>query len=88
TRWVIDTARNGNGGYVTPGVPSSGHVGFCNPPGRKLGVTSRAGTGGAEYLLWIKNPGDSDGNSPQCPAGSPPAGAFSPDLAEALIDGS
>ncbi|GAA3019421.1 glycoside hydrolase family 6 protein [Streptomyces fulvorobeus] len=87
SRWVIDTARNGNGSYVTPGVPSSGHVGFCNPTGRKLGVTSRAGTGGAEYLLWIKNPGDSDGNSAQCPAGSPPAGAFSPNLAEALIDG-
>lgn len=87
TRWVVDTARNGNGGYVTPGVPSSGHVGFCNPPGRRLGVTSRAGTGGAEYLLWIKNPGDSDGNSAQCPTGSPPAGSFSPDLAEALVDG-
>lgn len=88
SRWVVDTARNGNGAYVTPGVPSSGHVGFCNPPGRKLGVTSRAGTGGAEYLLWIKNPGDSDGNTPLCPAGSPPAGSFSPDLAEALINGS
>ncbi|GGT85295.1 glycoside hydrolase family 6 protein [Streptomyces lateritius] len=86
-RWVVDTARNGNGAYVTPGVPSSGHVGFCNPAGRKLGVTSRAGTGGAEYLLWIKNPGDSDGDSAECPAGSPPAGSFSPDLADALIDG-
>ncbi|MGW0561620.1 glycoside hydrolase family 6 protein [Streptomyces sp. NPDC003016] len=87
TRWVVDTARNGNGAYATPGVPSSGHVGFCNPAGRKLGVTSRAGTGGAEYLLWIKNPGDSDGDSAQCPVGSPPAGSFSPDLADALIDG-
>lgn len=86
-RWVVDTARNGNGAYVVPGDPSSGHVGFCNPAGRKLGVTSRAGTGGAEYLLWIKNPGDSDGDSAECPAGSPPAGTFSPDLADALIDG-
>ncbi|MEU2391518.1 glycoside hydrolase family 6 protein [Streptomyces sp. NPDC007369] len=88
SRWVVDTARNGNGGYVVPGSPSSGHVGFCNPPKRKLGATSRAGSaGGAEYQLWIKNPGDSDGNSSQCPAGSPPAGTFSPVLAEALIDG-
>ncbi|CAM5519949.1 glycoside hydrolase family 6 protein [Streptomyces aurantiogriseus] len=87
-RWVVDTARNGNGGYVVPGVPSSGHVGFCNPAGRKLGVTSRAGEGGAEYLLWIKNPGDSDGDDPsKCPVGSPRAGQFSPELAEALIDG-
>ncbi|MEU7136613.1 glycoside hydrolase family 6 protein [Streptomyces sp. NPDC046261] len=86
-RWVVDTARNGNGAYVVPGSPASGHVGFCNPPKRKLGVTSRAGTTGAEYLLWIKNPGDSDGDSAQCPAGSPPAGTFSPTLAEALIDG-
>jgi endoglucanase len=88
SRWVVDTARNGNGGWVVPGSPDSGHVGFCNPPQRKLGVTSRAGSaGGAEYQLWIKNPGDSDGDSAQCPAGSPPAGRFSPDLAEALIDG-
>lgn len=88
-QWVVDTARNGNGGYVVPGSPSSGHVGFCNPADRKLGVTSRAGEGGAEYLLWIKNPGDSDGDDPaKCPADSPPAGRFSPVLAEALIDGS
>ncbi|MEU6944874.1 glycoside hydrolase family 6 protein [Streptomyces sp. NPDC046316] len=86
-RWVVDTARNGNGAYVTPGDPESGHVGFCNPPGRKLGVTSRAGEGGAEYLLWIKNPGDSDGDSAACPPGSPPAGSFSPDLADALVEG-
>ncbi|UUU31841.1 glycoside hydrolase family 6 protein [Streptomyces sp. CA-210063] len=87
-QWVVDTARNGNGGYVVPGSPISGHVGFCNPADRKLGVTSRAGEGGAEYLLWIKNPGDSDGDDPaNCPAGSPPAGRFSPALAEALIDG-
>ncbi|MEV4945594.1 glycoside hydrolase family 6 protein [Streptomyces sp. NPDC053755] len=86
--WVVDTSRNGNGGYVTPGDPASGHVGFCNPAGRRLGVPSQAGTGGADHLLWIKNPGDSDGDSAQCPAGSPPAGVFSPDLAQALIDGS
>ncbi|MEV1066924.1 glycoside hydrolase family 6 protein [Streptomyces sp. NPDC050263] len=87
-RWVVDTSRNGNGGYVIPGAPSSGHVGFCNPAGRRLGATSRAGEGGAEYLLWIKNPGDSDGDDPaHCPTGSPSAGRFSPELAEALIDG-
>ncbi|MFJ8666449.1 glycoside hydrolase family 6 protein [Streptomyces sp. NPDC093600] len=86
--WVVDTSRNGNGGYVTPGDPASGHVGFCNPPQRKLGVPSQAGTGGADYLLWIKHPGDSDGDSAECPAGSPAAGVFSPALADALIDGS
>ncbi|MEV6180298.1 glycoside hydrolase family 6 protein [Streptomyces sp. NPDC052015] len=87
--WVVDTSRNGNGAYVVPGSPASGHVGFCNPPRRKLGVTSRAGSpGGADYQLWIKNPGDSDGDSAQCPAGSPAAGRFSPELAEALVDGS
>ncbi|MFI6033611.1 glycoside hydrolase family 6 protein [Streptomyces sp. NPDC051315] len=89
SRWVVDTSRNGNGGHVVPGSPDSGHVGFCNPAGRRLGVTSRAGSpGGAEYQLWIKNPGDSDGDSAQCPANSPAAGSFSPELAEALIDGS
>ncbi|WP_160161869.1 glycoside hydrolase family 6 protein [Embleya hyalina] len=75
--YLIDTSRNGNG--RANGV-------WCNPAGSKLGKPSRAGTGGAEYELWIKVPGDSDG-----PCGIAPgvaAGTFDPNLATRLIDGS
>ena len=44
-----------------------------------------AGAEGADALLWIKVPGDSDG--PCGIGGGIPAGRFSPDLAMALING-
>ncbi|PTL80865.1 endoglucanase [Vitiosangium sp. GDMCC 1.1324] len=72
--FAVDTSRNGNG--------ANGE--WCNPAGRKLGTPSQTG-GGAELLLWVKVPGDSDG-----PCGIAPgvvAGQFSPDLAIRLIDG-
>lgn len=72
--FVVDTSRNANG--------SNGQ--WCNPAGRKLGVTSQVG-GGAEMLLWIKTPGNSDGQCGIAP--NTPAGQFSPDLAIRLIDG-
>lgn len=72
--FVIDTSRNGNG--------SNGE--WCNPAGRRLGAPSQTG-GGAEMLLWVKIPGDSDGNCGIAPG--TPAGQFSPDLAIRLIDG-
>lgn len=74
--FVIDTSRNGNGGK--PGV-------WCNPAGAKLGTAPQAGGSGADYLLWVKIPGESDG-----PCGTGPkvqAGTFSPDLAMRLING-
>lgn len=81
-RFVIDTARNGNGAMDANGQ----HVDYCNPAGRRLGVPSSIGVGGAEYLLWIKYPGDSDGQCGVAPENTP-AGTFSPYLAERLIDG-
>ncbi|WBQ02891.1 glycoside hydrolase family 9 protein [Kribbella sp. CA-293567] len=72
--FVIDTSRNGNG--------SSGV--WCNPAGRKLGSSPQIG-GGAELLLWIKVPGNSDGACGTAP--TVPAGTFSPDLATRLISG-
>ncbi|MEU7854055.1 glycoside hydrolase family 6 protein [Nonomuraea sp. NPDC049141] len=78
-KYVIDTSRNGNG-------PWSGQDSWCNPPGRKLGSAPVKQTTGAEYLFWVKVPGDSDGS---CNLGQGiPAGTFSPDLAMALINGS
>ncbi|MGW0808886.1 glycoside hydrolase family 6 protein [Nonomuraea sp. NPDC002799] len=81
-KYVIDTSRNGNGPY-TDATPQDN---WCNPPNRKLGVAPTRQTSGAEYLLWVKVPGDSDG---QCGIAPPqtPAGTFSPYLAEALING-
>jgi cellulase/cellobiase CelA1 len=72
--FVIDTSRNANGFNGS----------WCNPAGRKLGVTAQAG-GGAELLLWVKTPGVSDGQCGVAP--TVPAGTFSPDLAVRLIDG-
>ncbi|MGC4941961.1 glycoside hydrolase family 9 protein [Kribbella sp. DT2] len=72
--FVVDTSRNGNG--------SNGN--WCNPAGRKLGTPTQLG-GGAEMLLWIKVPGNSDGPCGTAP--STPAGQFNPDLATRLING-
>ncbi|MFJ4880076.1 glycoside hydrolase family 6 protein [Streptomyces sp. NPDC088745] len=80
-RFVVDTSRNGNGAMDDVGQ----HVGYCNPAGRRLGAPSSIGAGGAEYLLWIKVPGDSDG---KCGVGPDiKAGDFSPYLAQRLIEG-
>lgn len=77
--FVIDTSRNGNG----PKLGTDGKYEWCNPAGRKLGATSQVG-GGAEMLLWVKVPGDSDG---RCGIAQVDAGTFSPDIAVRLIDG-
>lgn len=75
-KWVIDTSRNGKG--------SNGE--WCNPAGRQLGTPAQlGGDGGTEMLLWVKIPGDSDGNCGIAPG--TPAGQFSPDIAIRLIDG-
>lgn len=72
--YVIDTSRNGNG-----------HNGeWCNPGGRKLGTPARTG-GGAEMLLWVKVPGDSDGRCGKAPGVD--AGKFDPQLAYDLVYG-
>ena len=72
--FVIDTSRNGNG--------SNGQ--WCNPSGRRIGTPTQKG-GGAEMLLWIKTPGESDGN---CGVGTgSTAGQFLPEVAYKMIYG-
>ncbi|MGW7266534.1 glycoside hydrolase family 6 protein [Streptomyces sp. NPDC054842] len=70
--FVIDTSRNGNGPYT-------GADNWCNPPGRALGTppTERTGDPLADAYLWIKRPGESDG---QC-RGGPAAGQWWPSYA-------
>jgi endoglucanase len=68
---IIDTSRNGAG--------SDGQ--WCNPPGRLVGEPGGAiGDGVVDTNLWIKPPGESDG---EC-NGGPPAGRWWPHAAVEL----
>lgn len=97
--FVIDTSRNGDGPYENgdggppPGEESAaegveaGRAGeaWCNPPGRALGKPPTTDTGDplVDAFLWIKRPGESDG---EC-RGGPPAGQWWPDYALELARG-
>ena len=75
TRFVIDTSRNGDGpnnmaGYASaPYDQPAGVIGtlasgnWCNPPGSGLGLRPTADTGVPllDAYLWVKTPGQSDG---------------------------
>lgn len=76
-KFVIDTSRNGNGSYNGPQQPT-----WCNPPGRALGTPPTRNTGDPRVaaFLWVKEPGDSDG---EC-RGAPKAGEWMPDYALGL----
>ncbi|MFI0501404.1 glycoside hydrolase family 6 protein [Streptomyces albogriseolus] len=73
--FVVDTSRNGNGPY-TGGNPDER---WCNPPGRALGETPTTRTADplVDAYLWIKRPGESDG---EC-KGGPKAGEWWEDYA-------
>ncbi|MEO3978883.1 glycoside hydrolase family 6 protein [Streptomyces sp. CAU 1734] len=79
--FVIDTSRNGNGRY-TGGDPAEN---WCNPPGRALGETPTVKTGDplVDAYLWIKRPGESDGDC----KGGPKAGDWWPEYALGLAGG-
>ena len=79
--FVIDTSRNGNGPY-TGGDPGER---WCNPPGRALGETPTTKTADplVDAYLWIKRPGESDG---EC-KGGPKAGEWWADYALKLAQG-
>ena len=64
--FVIDTSRNGNG-------PAPGDE-WCNPAGRKIGQPPTTNTGEplCDAYLWLKRPGESDG---EC-NGGPRAGVL------------
>lgn len=73
--FVIDTSRNGNGPY-TEGDPKEN---WCNPPGRALGdvPTTKTGDPLVDAYLWVKRPGESDGDC----KGGPKAGDWYPQYA-------
>lgn len=92
--FVIDSSRNGQGPWIPPADhPAGDPQDWCNPPDRGTGArpTAHTGTPLFDAYLWIKIPGQSDG---QCnrwsPAGSPDpvrgkvdpvAGDWFPDMA-------
>jgi endoglucanase len=65
--FVIDTSRNGQGPW-TPTVAYPDAQDWCNPPGRGAGLRPTAATGSTllDAYLWVKIPGESDG---QCTRG-------------------
>lgn len=94
--FVVDTSRNGQG----PWTPEQSHTDpqlWCNPPGRGLGLPPSTNTVHelADAFLWIKIPGESDGEcdrgrdpgvpDPAWGVASPPAGAWFPEQALDLV---
>lgn len=73
THFVIDTSRNGAGPWEPPAGVYPDPQDWCNPPGRGLGIRPTADTGHPllDAYLWIKIPGESDG---ECTRGLGPAG--------------
>jgi endoglucanase len=76
--YVIDTSRNGNG------PAPDGPLNWCNPPGRAVGPAPTTKTIGAhaDAYLWIKHPGESDG---ECGRDDPKSGLFMPQYAVDLV---
>jgi endoglucanase len=95
THFVIDTSRNGQGPWLPPAGAYPDPQDWCNPPDRGLGLGPTADTGHPllDAYLWVKIPGESDGECTRGlgPAGTtvdpewglidPPAGAWFPDMA-------
>ncbi len=73
TRFVVDTSRNGQGPWAPPAGVYPDAQDWCNPPDRGLGPrpTLTPGEALVAAYLWIKIPGESDG---ECTRGLGPAG--------------
>jgi endoglucanase len=69
--FVVDTSRNGQGPWTTS-TAYPDKQDWCNPPGRGLGLrpTTHTGVPLADAYLWIKTPGQSDGQCNRGIAGS------------------
>jgi len=63
THFVIDTSRNGLGPWDAPDGVYSDAQDWCNPPARGIGALPTTETGNPliDAYLWIKVPGESDG---------------------------
>ncbi|MCZ2261030.1 glycoside hydrolase family 6 protein [Isoptericola sp. QY 916] len=99
TSFVVDSSRNGQGPWdpATSENVYSDAEDWCNPPGRGLGLRPTLDTGEplVDAYLWIKVPGESDG---QCFRGTggpldpergmvdPPAGQWFVKQADELVE--
>lgn len=95
-RAIIDTSRNGTGSWAPKeGLYSDPEV-WCNPPARGLGRRPTMDTDNpyVDAFLWIKIPGESDGEcfrgtsgpkDPERGIKAPPAGSWFPEQASELI---
>jgi len=95
THFVIDTSRNGVGPWQPPAGVYPDPQDWCNPPDRGLGVRPTTNTGNplVDAYLWVKIPGESDGEctrglgpggttvDPEWGLIDPPAGAWFPEMA-------
>jgi endoglucanase len=91
--FVIDTSRNGQGPWNPPANhPPGDPQDWCNPPDRGLGLPPTANTGKplVDAYLWVKIPGESDGQCTRWTSGpldpvrgiqDPPAGTWFPEMA-------
>lgn len=90
--FVTDTSRNGQGPWVPPAGVYSDAQDWCNPPGRGAGARPSLTTGDPlqDARLWVKIPGESDGQCTRGTAGpedpergytDPPAGHWFPQQA-------
>lgn len=93
--FVVDTSRNGVGPW-TPAETYPDPQVWCNPLDRGLGLRPTTDTGDAliDAYLWVKVPGESDGECLRGTAGptdpardlvDPPAGAWFPEMARELV---
>jgi len=80
--YVIDTSRNGLG--APPEI--AGRDAWCNPAKQALGEPPSTKVRGHNVArLWIKNPGESDGQGPRCGGERAYAGLFSAVQARDLL---
>jgi endoglucanase len=95
--FVIDSSRNGQGPW-TPTTSYPDPQDWCNPPDRGLGVRPTTDTGNSllDAYLWIKIPGESDGEctrglgqtgtvDPEWGLVDPAAGSWFPEMALDLV---
>lgn len=95
--FVVDTSRNGQGPWTPPADhPAGDPQNWCNPPDRGLGLRPTADTGVplVDAYLWVKIPGESDGQCYRWTSGpldpvrnmaDPAAGQWFPDMALELV---
>ena len=78
THFVIDTSRNGQGPWQPPAGVYPDAQDWCNPPDRGLGLRPTADTGNplVDAYLWVKIPGESDG---ECTRGLGSTGTVDPE---------